>query len=60
MDSKLSIKVFEKKVENASWRMVLASLDNPFDLIEENKSNLEDIDKEKNMAHKHCGNARFL
>ena len=56
MDSK----VFEKKVENASWRMVLASLDNPFDLIEENKSNLEDIDKEKNVAHKHCGDARFL
>ena len=60
MDSKLSIKVFEKKVENASWRMVLASLDNPFDLIEENKSNLEDIDKEKNVAYKHCSDARFL
>ena len=56
MDSK----VFEKKVENASWRMVLASLDNPFDLIEENKSNLEDIDKEKNVAYKHCSDARFL
>ena len=60
MDSKLSIKIFEKKVENASWRMVLASLDNPFDLIEENKSNLEDIDKEKNVAHKHCSDAQVL
>lgn len=56
MDSK----VFEKKVENASWRMILASLDNPFDLIEENKSNLENIDKEKSMAHKHCGDAQVL
>jgi hypothetical protein len=60
MDSKLSIKVFEKKVDNSSWRMVLASLDNSFDLIEENKSNLEDIDKEKNLAYKHCGDARVL
>lgn len=40
MDSKLSIKVFKKRVENASWRMVLASLDNSFDSIEENASYL--------------------
>jgi hypothetical protein len=60
MNCKPFIKIVKKRVEDASWRMVLASFDKPSDLIDENRSISEDLDKEKNLAHKHCGDARVL